>query len=139
MAWTLQRRPREDLLPQESVGPILKAISDANERAHAMLAAERLAEAVPALVGEAARRRYRHLYAASPVGFCLVGAMISKDARLGLYREGECVRVLLVEAAVAMRSELDVMAARLRAIGAVEVDAVIASEMQSDASLALAS
>jgi hypothetical protein len=92
------------------------------------------------LAAEAIGRGHRHLFAASSAGFCVVGAMIVHEPRLTLYREGDHVRVLLLDVAVAMTSGLELTASQLRATGATEVDTLIATGMATvESRLALAS
>jgi hypothetical protein len=107
---------------------VLARIIDARTRAAAWLEPARLGDAVATVVEQARACGAPRLFAASPAGFCVVGATLVADEGLTLYAEGEAERVLLVDVAVASRAGLETAASRLRSVGASDVAIIVVDE-----------
>jgi hypothetical protein len=105
--------------------PLLKAVVAAENRTAELGVAGDWAHTVESLVVAARAIGIRSLYAASPAGERLVGGMTLADPEFAVWRIGEDVRVLLVDAFLAGSAGIDIAGARARASGARQVEALV--------------
>lgn len=119
------------------VGPLLRSVQDARTKANQLLAGDQLNEVVDRIAATAMQRGHAHVYAGTPFGFMLVGALVSRWRDLKPWVPGTLENVLLLDGPVAGAAGLVHSAEVAKAMGAKRIDAVTVGSSQDLASPAI--
>jgi hypothetical protein len=132
MATTLQRNGSASSAPESEVGPLLAAVIEAKRITGLLAGPEHLRDTVAALVERAHAMRPSAIYGASEIGQSLAGAMAYASPRLRLWQPGDTTAVLLIDGVVAGLSGVHLAGEHAKAVGAMDVDALIVGIVPGD-------
>ena len=119
-----------------SFGPLLQSVLAARGETHAILGGDGLEDTVRGLVEAAHFMGHMFLHGASPEGHALAGAMAFCSPDLRLWTPGQANAILLIDGVLAGTTGLAATAGNVRAIGAMEVDALVIGILGADDALA---
>lgn len=126
MAKVLQKTPKPGQNSSVDAGPLLEAVAQAHAETETLLSPEHFRDTIGRLAAAiSGKRTEAALYGSSEAGQALAGAIAFSEPRFELWTPGAAETVILVDGVIAGVAGLELAADRVRALGALDVEALV--------------